>query len=319
MSRAFLYAGQGSQHAGMGKDLYETFPEFREAFERASAQVKGFDLKTVCFEGPEEILHETRYTQPCMTAFAVSMTEVLKHKGILPQYTAGLSLGEYGALEAAGVLDFETTVRTVDFRGQAMAAASHGIDCGMTAILGLTEDRAAACCDRAKEVGRVSVCNLNCPGQVVIGGEAAAVSKASELAAEAGARRCIPLKVSGPFHTAFMKPAGDQLGAYFKELSFRTPECVVMYNVLGHENDARLNPDGREWSIPELLELQVQRPVRMEDCIRRMLTLGVDQFVEIGPGKTLAGFVRKTAKDMGISTYEVVSLETAEELERYHG
>ena len=198
MKLAILYAGQGSQHPGMGKDLYERYPAFREAFNAADLD---FDLESVCFDDPEGVLNLTQYTQPCMVAFAAGVTAVLKENGVKADDLAGLSLGEYSALEAAGVFTAKQAVELAAFRGKAMADAAKGIECGMTAVMNLDRDALAKCCEEASALGCVQICNYNCPGQLVIGGEKAAVEKAAELAKAAGARRCIPLKVSGPFHT----------------------------------------------------------------------------------------------------------------------
>ena len=293
MKLAFLYAGQGSQHAGMGRDLYEANADFRAAFDAAHLD---FDLKTVCFDDPDGVINQTQYTQPCMVAFAVGMTAALYAKGIRPEYAAGLSLGEYSALNAAGVLDAATTVELVAFRGKAMAKAAEGIECGMTAVMMLDRDKLQACCDQASALGVVQICNYNCPGQLVIGGEQAAVDKAAGLAKELGAKRCMPLKVSGPFHTSLLAPAGDALREKFKEITFGEMRIPVLFNCLGRE----MGPGD---TIPALLEKQVQSSVYMEDTIRRLAELGVDTIVEIGPGKALSGFVKKTAP--AIKTYAV--------------
>ena len=304
MKLAFLYAGQGSQHAGMGRDLYEDFPAFRAVLEQAAAAVD-FDIQEVMFTDAAGILHETQYTQPCMTAFACGVTAVLRQAGIVPDYAAGLSLGEYSALACAGVFDVQTAVSLTAFRGKAMAAAAEGRPCGMTAVLGLEAPTLQACCDAAADAGVVQICNYNCPGQLVIGGDKAAVDKAAAAALSAGAKRCLPLKVSGAFHTALMHPAGDALREKFKSVAFSQMQMPVLFNCLGHEK----NEDD---SIPALLEKQVQTGVQWESTLRRLAELGVDTAIEIGPGKVLTGFVKKTVGS-AISCYPV---ETSAQLQQ---
>ena len=303
MKLAILYAGQGSQHPGMGKDLYEAYPAFRAAFDAAELD---FDLKRTCFEDPDGVLNQTEYTQPCMVAFAAGVTAVLRENGVQADYLAGLSLGEYSALEAAGVFTAKQAVELAAYRGKAMADAAMGIDCGMTAVLNLDRDALAKCCAEAADLGVVQICNYNCPGQLVIGGEKAAVDKAAELAKAAGARRCLPLKVSGPFHTTFMAPAGDALAKRFASEAFGAMQTPVLFNCLGREKtDAE--------SIPALLEKQVQSSVYMEDTLRRLGELGVTDILEVGPGKALSGFVKKT---LGADV-RCTAVETAEELEAF--
>ena len=286
MKLAILYAGQGSQHAGMGADLYEGSPVFRAVFDQA-AEALDFDLKTTCFTDPYGVINQTQYTQPCMVAFAVGVTAMLADAGITPDYAAGLSLGEYSALECAGVFDAKTAVELVAFRGKAMAKASEGLVCGMTAVLMLDRETLRRCCDEASALGVVQICNYNCPGQLVIGGEKAAVDKAAELAKAAGAKRCLPLKVSGPFHTSLMHPAGDALAEKFQTIDFKPMKLPVLFNCLGREK-------AESDSIPALLEKQVQSSVYLEDTIRRLAELGVDTVIEVGPGKAISGFVKKT-------------------------
>ena len=287
MKLAFLYAGQGAQHVGMGRDLYEIYPAFRAVLDSAPVD---FDLKQLCFDGPEDRLNDTRYTQPCMVAFAAGVTALLKDAGIVPDYTAGLSLGEYSALHCAGVLDAPSAISLVAFRGQAMADAVKDRPCGMAAVLNLDRDTLKQICEDASDAGVVECTNFNCPGQIVISGDADAVDRAGELAKAAGAKRVLPLKVSGPFHTSLMAPAGDALREKFRSVPFREMEIPVLFNCLG--------------------DLKGERDAYLEDTIRRLAELGVDTVVEIGPGRTLSGFVRKTAKQ--IKCYPV---ETAEELE----
>ena len=305
MKLGFLYAGQGSQHPGMGADLYERFPTFRAVLDSAAARVD-FDLKEVSFTDAKGVLNQTRYTQPCMVAFAAGVTAVLKENGVKADDLAGLSLGEYSALEAAGVFTAKQAVELAAFRGKAMADAAKGIECGMTAVMNLDRDALAKCCEEASALGCVQICNYNCPGQLVIGGEKAAVEKAAELAKAAGARRCIPLKVSGPFHTRLMHPAGDALAKRFASEHFGEMETPVLFNCLGHE---KADSD----SIPALLEKQVQSSVYMEDTLRRLDELGVTDILEVGPGKALSGFVKKT---LGADVH-CTAVETAEELEAF--
>lgn len=302
MKLGFLYAGQGTQHPGMGADLYEAYPAFCRVFNSAKLD---FDLKKVCFEDPEGVLTQTQYTQPCMVAFAAGLTAVLAEKGIHPAAAAGLSLGEYSALCAAGVLDAATAIELAAFRGKAMMQAAQGHAAAMVAVLGMERAPLQACCDEAADSGCVVIANYNCPGQLVLGGDKAAVEKAAALAKEQGARRCIPLNVSGPFHTPLMADAGNKLKERFKALQFAQAEIPVIYNCLGREKS-------EAESIPELLVRQVQSSVYMEDSIRRMAELGVDAIVEIGPGRALTGFVKKTVP--GLPVYP---LETAEEVSAF--
>ncbi|MCR5215081.1 MAG: ACP S-malonyltransferase [Eubacterium sp.] len=314
MKLGFIYAGQGAQKVGMGVDLYEKYPEFKETFDN----VKGvdFDLKKVCFEGPAETLNETQYTQPCMVAFAVGMTKILKNLGVKPICAAGLSLGEYSALYASGVFTEEQVIPLVQFRGNAMQHAVEGRDTKMIAVLGLDKDTVFAGCDKVKAEletkgmvdgqGKILVAepaNFNCPGQITVSGDSAAVDMAAEVFKEMGAKRCLPVKVSGPFHTSLMEPAGNALAERFKSESFGNMEFPVLFNCLGREKK-----DGEE--IPALLEKQVQKSVYFDDTIKAMVDMGVEAFVEIGPGKTLTKFVQKTVSDI-----PVYGVETVEDIE----
>ena len=302
MKLGFLYAGQGSQHPGMGADLYERFPTFRAVLDSAAEQVD-FDLKEVSFTDAKGVLNQTRYTQPCMVAFAAGMTALLAERGIVPAAAAGLSLGEYSALHAAGVFDADTAVELVAFRGKAMEEAAAGRPSAMVAVLGLDRAALQEACDEASARGCVVIANYNCPGQLVIGGEKAAVDKAAELAKAAGARRCLPLKVSGPFHTRLMAPAGDALAERFKTERFREMQIPVLFNCLGRE---KADAD----TIPDLLVKQVQSSVYMEDTLRRLGALGVDHILEVGPGSALSGFVKKTLPGVPCA-----SVETPEQLD----
>lgn len=302
MKLGFLYAGQGSQHPGMGADLYAAGGAFRRAMDRAQACVD-FDLLSLCFQDPDGLLDRTRYTQPCMVAFAAAMTAALAARGVVPAAAAGLSLGEYAALHAAGVFSLEDAVRTVAFRGQAMEAAAEGVDSAMVAVLQLDREALEEACARAADKGCVVIANDNCPGQLVLGGEREAVMYAAELAREMGARRCVPLRVSGPFHTPLMAPAAHALAEYLPQVPMEEPQIPVAFNVLG-------GVGGPEEDVRSLLVRQVRSGVRMADCIRALVAMAPDALVEIGPGKVLSGFVKKIAPG-----FPVYAVETAEELE----
>ncbi len=304
MKIGFLYAGQGSQHVGMGQDLYDTYPEFKETFDNANP---GFDIKDCCFNGPIEKLGKTSYTQPCMVAFAVGVTKILNANGIKPAMAAGLSLGEYSALYSAGVFDEKQVLDLVAFRGKSMEEAVTGRDVGMIAVMSLDRALIKKACEQAQdefkdsEYNVAEVANYNTPVQVTVSGDTPVIKRAGEIMTEMGAKRIVPVAVSGPFHTSLMKPAGDKLAERFKSESFGDMSFPVVFNSTGKELEA-----GK--TISEMLELQVQSSVYFEDSIRYMLAQGVDTFVEIGPGKTLSGFVKKI--DRALTTYSIENVES---------
>ena len=289
----FVYAGQGSQVVGMGKSFYDNYQVAKDVFDQIDLDI---DVKKLCFEGPIEELSKTSNTQPCMVAVAVVATRLLKENGINPDYVAGLSLGEYSALNAAGVLDDQTAINLVRFRGQAMEEAAAGIESKMIAIIGLDRDLLNEAVNEASELGVVSIANYNCPGQLVIGGEAKAVTKASELALEKGARRAIPLNTSGPFHTKLLEAASVKLKERFETVTFNEMKVPVIFNSTAKEL-------AEDTTVAKMLEKQVMSSVYFEDSIRYMIANGVDTIIEIGPGKVLSGFVRKI--DRKIKTYQV--------------
>ena len=289
----FVYAGQGSQVVGMGKSFYDNYQLAKDVFDQIDLDI---DVKKLCFEGPIEELSKTSNTQPCMVAVAVVATKLLKENGINPDYVAGLSLGEYSALNAAGVLDDQTAINLVRFRGQAMEEAAAGIESKMIAIIGLDRDLLNEAVNEASELGVVSIANYNCPGQLVIGGEAKAVTKASELALEKGARRAIPLNTSGPFHTKLLEAASVKLKERFETVTFNEMKVPVIFNSTAKEL-------AEDTTVAKMLEKQVMSSVYFEDSIRYMIANGVDTIIEIGPGKVLSGFVRKI--DRKIKTYQV--------------
>ncbi|MBO6128198.1 MAG: ACP S-malonyltransferase [Pseudobutyrivibrio sp.] len=301
-----VYAGQGSQRVGMGQDFYEKYESFRKTIDSATKTVSGvtkMDVAKLCFEGPEEKLSQTKYTQPAMVAFAIGVTKLLKEAGINADYTCGLSLGEYSALYEADVLDEATIMDLIAKRGKFMSEASAGLDVKMAAVMGADRESVLECCEKAnaelKGEKIVQAANFNCPGQIVISGDALAVDKASVYLKEAGAKRIVPLKVSGPFHTALMKPAGDKLANEFKTVSFNEEKSKVVFNCLGREKTD-------DESIPALLEKQVQSSVYLEDSIRYMVDAGVDTIIEIGPGKAISKFINKTVDDVKVYSIDTV-------------
>ena len=288
MKLGFLYAGQGSQHAGMGADLYEAFSAFRAVYDHAEVD---FDLKKVTFEDPDGIINQTRYTQPCMVAFAAGMTAVLREKGITPAVAAGLSLGEYSALHAAGVFDAATAIRLVAFRGKAMEEAAAGRESAMMAVLNLDRSPLQDACDAASDLGCVVIANYNCPGQIVITGLAEAVAEASEKLKAAGGRRVIPLNVSGPFHSAMLATAGKELGKVLESVTLHELKIPYVTNVT-----AEYVEDPEETKA--LLEKQISSSVRWQQTIERLIADGAEEFVEIGPGRSLSGFMRKINREV---------------------
>ena len=296
---AFIFPGQGSQYVGMGKDFYEKFPAARDIFDKAS-EASGLDVAALCFEENEQI-HITEYTQIAMLTVEVALLKVLEEMGYLPDAAAGLSLGEYAALAAADVMDVKDLFYCVRKRGIFMQEA---VPTGgaMTAILGLDSETIAKACEETE--GIVSVANYNCPGQTVITGEAGAVNAASERLKELGAKRCVPLKVSGPFHSPMLKGAGEKLGQVLADISLKGIRVPYLSKVTGdYVADTS--------QVKELLVKQVSSSVRWQECVERMIADGVDTFVEIGPGKSLSGFMRKINRDV-----TVINVEKAEDLEK---
>ncbi|MGN0267985.1 MAG: ACP S-malonyltransferase [Lachnospiraceae bacterium] len=292
---AFVYPGQGTQTAGMGRDFYENSELVRAAYEE-SAEILGFDIASICFE-KNDLLDRTEYTQAALVTTCLAMTgEVLK-TGIRPDMTAGLSLGEYCAISAAGGMSFADAVRTIWVRGNLMNDAVPEGFGGMAAVLGLTGEAAAAALEGLKGV---SVANYNCPGQVVITGEKQALAAAAEPLKAAGARRVLPLNVSGPFHSPFLKEAGEKLDEYLGKVNWTELQVPYAANING-----AIITDIRE--TRELLKQQVSGSVRWEQSVLAMKEAGVDTWVEIGPGQTLSKFIKKidsSAKVINISKWD---------------
>lgn len=297
---AFIFPGQGSQYVGMGKELFLT-PSGGRA-QQTAREILGSKFITLLAEGPEEELQQTAWTQPAILLVSVAAWQHLSEAGIEPDYVAGHSLGEYSAHVAAGSLDLAEALRVVRKRGELMQAAVPAGG-GMAAILGLTGELVEEACHRAAEHGVVAPANYNCPGQVVISGEVLAVAYAIEIAKELGAKRAIPLVVSGPFHSRLMEKVGEELQLVLEGVAWNTPRCPVIANIDATEV---ISP-GR--TVSTLVE-QVSGAVRWEQSVRHLLDLGVDTFVECGPGKVLTGLVKKIAPGVNLLRVEdMASLE----------
>lgn len=297
---AFIFPGQGSQHAGMGKDLADNFPVARRVFEEANDAL-GFDLAALCYNGPEDELKLTANTQPAILATSVAALRVLESQtGLVPAFAAGHSLGEYSALVCAGALSFADAVRTVRKRGTFMQEAVPVGTGSMAAILGLDADVLDAVCREAEQGQVVSPANYNSDGQVVIAGHSEAVTRAIELAKAKGAKRAMPLPVSAPFHCSLMVPAGERLADVLAGIAVHELAFPVITNV-----EAAPNQDSGR--VRELLVRQVSAPVRWEETVACMVGLGVDRYIEIGPGKVLSGLVKRMAKDSTIQNLQNVA------------
>ncbi|CAG7623229.1 ACP S-malonyltransferase [Paenibacillus allorhizosphaerae] len=304
---AFVFPGQGAQAVGMGKDIYDADNSARHIFESADAAL-GFDLSQIIFDGPDDELKKTYNTQPALLTASIAYLELFRARfGISPDYVAGHSLGEYSALVAAGVLRFEDAVRTVRARGEFMEQAVPGGQGAMAAVLGAEREALQALCAAVSREGAVvELANLNCPGQIVVSGSKEGVQAIVERGKEAGAKRVIPLEVSGPFHSSLMKPASDRLAGVLAKVGMEPASMPVVANVTAlpvQEPDA----------IRRLLVEQVSSSVLWEDSVAWLIEQGVDTFVEFGSGTVLAGLIKKI--DRNVKVYSVNSLEALDKFQ----
>jgi [acyl-carrier-protein] S-malonyltransferase len=287
---ALLFPGQGSQYVGMVKDLYEARSEVKELYSTAE-KILGFDLAKICFEGPVEVLVQTRYTQPAIFTHSVALWTLVKDSDIKPAYAAGHSLGEYSALVAAGALSFEDGLWAVKNRSQLMQEACDLNRGTMAAIIGLSKEQVWSICREASNYGIIQPANFNGTDQIAISGEVKAVERGIKLALEMGAKRAIPLEVAGAYHSELMRPAQEEYKKVIEKIEVRTPSVPVVANV---NAEPVSDPD----QIKKLLVDQITMPVLWHRSTERMYQAGVRSFVEIGPGKVLQGLLKRSFKDV---------------------
>ncbi|WP_195429477.1 ACP S-malonyltransferase [Clostridium sp. D46t1_190503_E9] len=304
MKTAFVFAGQGSQYIGMGKDLYENVPRCKEIFDKAN-DILSFDIKELIFNGNKEDLDITENTQPAILITSIAAKKAFEESGIKADVVAGLSLGEYSALVCANALSFEEAVVLVKKRGRYMQeAVPIGIG-SMAAIIGLPLEKIKLAIENSKDKGIVEIANYNTNNQIVIGGEKEAVEKAKELCLEAGAKRAIELKVSGPFHTSLLEEASVKLKEELKNIEFNDPSTKIISNVTAEFIDNKAD-------IEELLCSQIKSSVKWSESIEKMLNMGVDTFIEFGPGRVLSSFIKEISREKGlkVNIYNVEDMKS---------
>ena len=296
---AFLFPGQGAQYINMGKSLYENINECKEIFDKGE-EILEMPIKDIIFDGSEETLKSTKYNQPAILLSSLACQKALELEGIEADYVAGLSLGEYSGLVYSGIVSFEDGVKLVKSRATIM---DEGIEEGvgsMAAVMKLNKEKVNTLLEEASKFGVVEAANYNCPGQVVITGEVDAIRESVSIAKDLGGL-CIPLKVSGPFHSSLYEEASFKYYESIKDVEINEPKKVIYSNVLG-------KPYSKQDDIRDLLRKQIMSPVLFEDSINHMLDQGIDTFIELGPGKTLSGFVKKIDKKANV--YNIEDLDT---------
>lgn len=302
MKVAFLFSGQGAQAVGMGMDLYNNYSESKAIFNKAN-DILGWDVKKLCFEDPEGLIHQTRYTQPALFTASIAALVAAQANGLSPDMVAGFSLGEYGALFASGALSFEQVLTLVEKRAIFMDEISQKVNGTMAAIMGLTIEEVENLC-KNQDIGIVDVANDNCPGQLVISGEIAAVEKACEMAKEKGAKRTVILNVSGPFHSILLNEAAEKMEKEIQLTQILEPARPIISNVTARPMNAE--------EIKRNIPIQIKSRVRFRESIEYLIDQGTDTFVEIGVGRTLCNFVKKVDKTKIMCNIEnKMSLEKA--------
>ncbi|ACR79679.1 MULTISPECIES: ACP S-malonyltransferase [Kosmotoga] len=299
---AWIFAGQGSQYVGMGKELYKRYQTAKNILEQAN-DILGFDILKLMFEGPQDQLTLTENAQPAILAHSFAIAQVLEEMGVKCNITAGFSLGEITALTVSGVLSYEDALKLAHLRGKAMQSqVPEGVG-SMAAVIGVDSKKAEEICNEISPEGDLVVANYNCPGQVTISGLKELVEKAVERFKNEGARKVVPLRVSAPFHTKFLKPVGDTLLDFLNTINVSVPKIPVISNVTTEPY-----PDDTK-KIKELVALQAYSPVKWEQSINTMLGMGVEKFIEIGPGKTLTGFMRRINRNSFAKSTDGTDLE----------
>ena len=294
MKVAFLFSGQGAQAVGMGMDLYNNYSESKAIFNEAN-DILGWDIKRLCFEDPEGLINQTRYTQPALFTASAAALAAAKANGINPDVVAGFSLGEYGALFASGALSFEQALRLIEKRAIFMDEISQKVNGTMAAIMGLTMEEVEKIC-QSQDKGIVDVANDNCPGQLVISGETMAVQAVCEIAKEKGAKRTVILNVSGPFHSVILKDAADKMEKEIQNIEILEPIIPVIGNVTARPMDAK--------EIKTNIPLQIKSRVRFRESIEYLMDQNIDAFIELGIGRTLCNFVKKVDRKKIICNIE---------------